>query len=64
MERCLRNHELIRPLLLSREEQVAHATAHVQLSLKYCAILSHAERYLSPDPDISKPLQSLRSVCK
>lgn len=47
MERSLKNYEALLAGLVSREEQVAHGTAFLKLSLRYCALLSHSERYTS-----------------
>ena len=44
MERSPRHYELVFGCPMSREEQIAHGAAFLKLSLRYCALLSHAER--------------------
>jgi hypothetical protein len=49
MERSLKNYETLLGSLVSREEQIAHGTGFLKLSLRYCALLSHSERYFPAD---------------
>ena len=44
IERCLKNHEAVMGLATGKEEHVAYYLNHVKYSLKYCALLSHAEK--------------------
>jgi hypothetical protein len=62
MDRSVRDYESLLGALLTREEQVAHGTAYLKLSLRYCALLSHAERHQEAIAVAERSLQKIAEL--
>ena len=62
MDRSARDYEALLGGLLTREEQIAHGTAYLKLSLRYCALLSHAERHLDAIAIAERSLQKIAEL--
>jgi len=62
MDRSVRDYENLLGGLLAREEQIAHGTACLKLNLRYCALLSHAERHLEAIAVAERSLQKIAEL--
>jgi hypothetical protein len=62
MDRSVRDYENLLGGLLTREEQIAHGTACLKLNLRYCALLSHAERHLEAIAVAERSLQKIAEL--